>query len=272
MSVRFSVKLLHFLRHPRNNCSIRNYSRRINNNNSSDNSSYKTVKSRSSIQENSNLVWRDPNFELLATHDGSFPLFLPGHIGLAWYDTQTTIKTHHELIMEQIDEKSDRVSTGNIICRVQSCPTVLRKSVCDLFPNRGLDNAELSVITITLKPDFKLMRKNSEIETERMAQLFLIAAKNVCDKLRSAGYWADFINPFSGLPYLSPSSNNGKELYETDERFRCLDFQIFEIKDCKVISNDDTAKKRFIGSLFTTAPCKKNHLNSIFTQKDEELI
>ncbi|KAJ8965411.1 hypothetical protein NQ314_004163 [Rhamnusium bicolor] len=139
-------------------------------------------------------------------------------------------------------------SHGSMLCRVQTCPTVLRKTVSELFPYRIVeDNSELSVITITLKPNIKRMRTNKELETEKMAQTFLIAAKNICDKLRNSGYWADFINPFSGLPYFTPSSLS--ELYETDEKFRCLDFQIFEIKDCKVIANEDRSQKRFIGVL-----------------------
>lgn len=75
---------------------------------------------------------------------------------------------------------------------------------------------------------------------------FVLTARNICDKLRKAGYWADFINPFSGRPYLCPTL--GTALYKTDEKFRCLDFQIFEIKDCKIISNEqDNTKRRFIG-------------------------
>lgn len=70
--------------------------------------------------------------------------------------------------MEHIDDKNSE--DANIICRVQSCPTVLRKTVCDLFPYRTLENSELSVITITMKPDSQLMRKQKEMETERMAQ------------------------------------------------------------------------------------------------------
>lgn len=93
---------------------LRNYSRRVN----SPDSSYKWVhprkivkgtcvlinnyKSQTIISDASNLVWRDPNFELLASK--GFPLFLRGHIGVAWYDSQTTIKTSNELIMEQMDD------------------------------------------------------------------------------------------------------------------------------------------------------------------------
>ncbi|XP_060526709.1 cobalamin trafficking protein CblD [Cylas formicarius] len=236
--------------------SVRNFSRKV----SSSDGGYKTVKNVLPDAGSGNLVWRDPSFELLASN--GFPLFLRGNIGLAWYDTQTTIKTHHEIVMEQIDDTAENTD-ADMILRVQTCPTVLRQTVSDLFPYRPLEKSELSVITVNLKPNLKQMRTNAEMELERMAQLFLITARNICTKLKENGYWADFINPFSGRPYLVPSSGN--ELYKADERFRCLDFQIFEIDECKIISNDGGVKKRFIGSLFTNAPCNKSYLNSIFT-------
>lgn len=242
---------------------VRRYSRKV----SSNDNSYKPVKSRGNIQneeDTNHLVWRDPSFELLTSNE--FPLFLRGDIGLAWYDSQTTVKIQYELVMEQVLNNEDKVPNGDIVCSVQTCPTVLRKTVKELFPYRTLDDtSELCVITIGLKSDIKLMRINKELETEKLAQTFLIAAKNICNKLQNAGYWADFINPFSGRPYFIPTAL--RELYETDEKFRCLDFQIFEIKHCKVILSKQSSQKTFIGSLFTSAPLKKNRLNSIFTDK-----
>ncbi|RZB41012.1 methylmalonic aciduria and homocystinuria type D -like, mitochondrial-like, partial [Asbolus verrucosus] len=212
---------------------------------------YITIRSRRAVKDDTKLARLDPNFELLASTSG-FPFILPGNVGMAWYDANTTLQIPNEFVMEQID---DSLSTaGDIICRVQTCPTVLRKTVCDLFPYRDFETSDLSVVTISLKPNLKLLRRNKEVETERMAQT-----------LRKGGYWADFINPFSGRPYLYPVT--GDKLYESDEKFRCLDFQIFDIQDCKIISNEEeSSKRRFIGSLFTNAPSKKNHLNNIFTQ------
>ncbi|KRT82274.1 hypothetical protein AMK59_3785, partial [Oryctes borbonicus] len=172
----------------------------------------------------------------------NFPFFMPGNVGPAWYDVYTTINNEGAFTMEEIDNNND----ANIICRAQECPKVLRQTVCDLFPQRNLESSELSVITITLKPDAKDFRRNMELETEKLAQIFVLAAKNVCHKLRNAGYWADFVNPFSGRPYFTTGSQN---LYETDEKFRCLDFQIYEIDNCKIISNEATSsKKTFIGT------------------------
>ncbi|KAJ8909293.1 hypothetical protein NQ315_016783 [Exocentrus adspersus] len=71
--------------------------------------------------------------------------------------------------------------------------------------------------------------------------MFLIAAQNICGKLKNSGYWADFINPFSGLPYFSPTPLSA--LYAADQKFRCMDFQIFYIKDCRIICNEGHSGK-----------------------------
>ncbi|KAK9884647.1 hypothetical protein WA026_007482 [Henosepilachna vigintioctopunctata] len=225
---------------------------------------YKFIKRKRPAESDGALVWKDPNFEILASASASdFPFFLPGNVGLAWYNKQTTLRTpQHEFIMKEVIGKNEN---DGIICSIQECPKVLRKTVYDLFPSRNFETCDLSVITLSLKPNLKLMRQNKENETEKLAQTFIIAARNICEKLRKAGYWADFINPFSGLPYVSPTKLRNGELYESDEKFRCLDFEIFEIDHCKVISNDqEGSNKRFIGSLFTTAPSVKENITTIF--------
>lgn len=58
------------------------------------------------------------------------------------------------------------------------------------------------------------------------------------------GYWADFINPFSGQPYFSSPKTN--TLYTTDERFRCLGFKIKDKNNCKVITYDNNISN-FVG-------------------------
>jgi len=74
---------------------------------------------------------------------------------------------------------------------------------------------------------------------------FVLAAQDVCTRLKVAGYWADFINPFSGRPNHTPLP--GGTLYKTDERFRCLGFMIKKHADCKVISPNPNEKKAFVG-------------------------
>jgi len=62
------------------------------------------------------------------------------------------------------------------------------------------------------------------------------------------GYWADFINPFSGQPYHNPHKNSS--LYKTDERFRCIGFKVEQKTNCKIIEHDNK-EKDFIGKILT---------------------
>lgn len=111
--------------------------------------------------------------------------------------------------------------------------------VFELFPMAEV-YGQLTVVTLTQKAK---ARTNNDLETEHLTKQFVLAAQDICSKLKLAGYWADFINPFSGLPYLSPMQ--ASKLYETDERFRCLGFRIIDKNQCKVII--DKASRHFVG-------------------------
>lgn len=76
---------------------------------------------------------------------------------------------------------------------------------------------------------------------------FVLTARSIGEKLRAAGYWADFINPFSGKPYLHPHLNY--ELGDIGDKLSCLDFQILEMNNnCTVISsNKSKGSKKFVG-------------------------
>lgn len=60
------------------------------------------------------------------------------------------------------------------------------------------------------------------------------------------GFWADFINPFSGQPYHNQLKNSS--LYKTDERFRCVGFKVEQKTNCKIIEHDNK-EKDFIGKI-----------------------
>ena len=81
-----------------------------------------------------------------------------------------------------------------------------------------------------------------------------MAAKDVCSKMKLAGYWADFINPFSGRPYM-----NGLYKPQIDN----LEFSgdnpqhaIISAKgNCVMITpNSENNVKLFKGRVFTNAP------------------
>lgn len=91
---------------------------------------------------------------------------------------------------------------------------------------------------------------------------FVLAAREMCARLRMHGYWADFMNPFSGKPFHSYAS--GKKLYKVDARFRGLGIRFEEHDACLVIAADDAAvPPPFSGSVFTTAPVSLTMLQAL---------
>lgn len=73
----------------------------------------------------------------------------------------------------------------------------------------------------------------------------------MCSRLRHSGYWADFMNPFSGRPFYLYS--NGRNLYKVDERFRGINVNVENKNECLIISSDRNVRG-FSGSIFTNAP------------------
>lgn len=190
------------------------------------------------------------NWELLAPQ--GFRFYLPGNVGPAWHDQISIAHMPNTMI------NSDGVE---LECTVQECPMLLRQGVSELFPSMNANNScPLTVVTLTQK----VMKKTVDQDIELLTKQFMWAAQDICGKLQAAGYWADFINPFSGIPY--GSSHNRTTLYKTDERFRCLGFNITQRGGCRLIS-----KKRhndFVGSLFTTAPACTDLLRDILDGYD----
>ncbi|EEB13480.1 conserved hypothetical protein [Pediculus humanus corporis] len=200
---------------------------------------YKIVKSNDVIDDVvDNRFGSIPNWELLAPKGYRF--LLPGSLGPAWHeagsmvpvDTFNTSKTNSKLTKLDLDA---------LECTAQECPILLRNGVLELFPNNEIyTSQQLTVVTIKHKNNF-YKSKSSDVESEYDAKTFVWAAQEICIKLKSTGYWADFINPFSGRPYLSPFYKS--TLYETDERFRCLGFEIRKSGNCKIIQSRDDDKQ-----------------------------
>lgn len=228
-------------------CSKAAYSRR---NNSNQEKFYKVVgkvENSSNDSQNNSALAPVPNWELLRPRGYRF--FLPGNVGPGWHDVKSNPHSLPQL------QDFDLIST-DFKCYAQECPVLLRQSVTELFPGVDFSYTRLTVISLS----HKNLKQIAENELEDTAKTFVLAAQDICQKLRTAGYWADFINPFSGLPGAS-TYNTSVNLYETDPRFRSLGFRIIERQNCRVI--EDKKSCRFRGNLFTTAPAETEALRKI---------
>uniref|UniRef100_A0A0K8T5W5 Methylmalonic aciduria and homocystinuria type D, mitochondrial n=1 Tax=Lygus hesperus TaxID=30085 RepID=A0A0K8T5W5_LYGHE len=187
------------------------------------------------------------NWELLAPQGYRF--YLPGRVGPAWHD---------EISVSFIPSTNSGFDGTELECSIQDCPHVLRQGINELFPGSESNSNQLTVVSLSQKKE----KKASDADIEKLTKQFMWAAQDICNKLKRAGFWADFINPFSGVPFGNPYTPGG--LYQTDERFRCLGFHIMEKSACRIITNK--INNKFVGSLYTNAPPSTALLRDILKQ------
>jgi len=139
----------------------------------------------------------------------------------------------------------------------------VRKDFQELFPDRNLEKEDLTVITLSQKTHNDMTSWSDQVEAERELLLsnFIAGASDICQALKQSGYWADFIEPASGRPYFGAYTNS--TLFETDERYRTLGFDIDDVGCCKVIRHQLWGSHAYVGSIFTNAPMDHPAVNNL---------
>lgn len=239
-------------------------------------------------------VWPDPNLGLLGPKDKR--LTLPGNIGLSQElapqkfnvkIAKKTLKEEDNILMCQLPGERHRsainqafnpgeiedaypangtvTQSANVIleCVAQECPKLLQKDFSDLFPMLCLTTGPLTVVTLCQKTlhDMAAWNEAVDLEREELMLYFVIAAEEICAQLKQQGFWADFIDPSSGRPYLGDYTS--ATLFETDERYRHFGFTIEDLGCCKVIRHGKWNTNVFVGCLFTNAPVNGPQIQAI---------
>ncbi|MEQ2183370.1 hypothetical protein GOODEAATRI_031946 [Goodea atripinnis] len=145
-------------------------------------------------------------------------------------------------------------SDSRVECAVLSCPELLRKDFLSMFPEAP--SSDMMIITVTQKTQNDMTSWSTDVEQEReqMLEKFVHGAKEICLALQLEGYWADFIDPSSGLAFFGSYTNN--TLFETDERYSQLGFHIEDLGCCRVIRHSLWGTHVFVGTIFTSAPSR----------------
>ena len=186
------------------------------------------------------------NWELFGPRNNRFFLG-KGSIGPAYLNSKSTIGTDGLELEQLID--FDNNDKNKLHITTQKCPMLIRKNLHELFPAPEVltENDKLTLITLS--------QAAVSSDHEKAAINFVLAAREICTRLRMHGYWSDFLNPMSGRPF---HSYHQKSLYKlNDERFRGLCIKFEEVKaeganeNCLVICED---KSKFSGSVFTNIP------------------
>lgn len=91
-----------------------------------------------------------------------------------------------------------------------------------------------------------------EQEKDRLLNVFMVFARNLCDKLRRAGWFADFIDPCSGLPMLTVDCN--KVYSEVDGMECCLQYKSYSAGFCKILLHPQWGSAVYPATIFACAP------------------
>ncbi|VDP92314.1 unnamed protein product [Echinostoma caproni] len=142
----------------------------------------------------------------------------------------------------------------NLECSIHALPTLIKQDLASIFPSRKFDAAPLTAIVLSHRTTEGLDQWSDMAISEResLAESFTQSAIDICASLKELGYWADFVNPFSGLPYLGPHGEDA--LVETDERMKYFGFELDDAFCCKVLRHPRWKHYVFAGLIFTDAP------------------
>ncbi|XP_024863185.1 metabolism of cobalamin associated Db isoform X2 [Kryptolebias marmoratus] len=153
---------------------------------------------------------------------------------------------------QQVVSAQHPFSTSGVECAIQSCPEILKKDFCSMFPEAP--SSDMMIVTVTQKTQNDMSSWSADVEEEReqMLDKFVNGAKEICFTLLKEGFWADFIEPSSGLAFFGAYTNN--TLFETDDRYRHLGFQIEDLGCCRVIRHALWGTRVFVGTIYTNAP------------------
>lgn len=81
---------------------------------------------------------------------------------------------------------------------------------------------------------------------------FVEFAREVCGQLQAQGYWADYIDPCSGLATVTANPN--KVYSEVDGMQALLHYRVLNAGFCKILLHPKWGSAVYPASMFTTAP------------------
>lgn len=187
---------------------------------------------------------------------------LPGRMGVALPSATSTAPSDDDT-SAMVTSISTVADYPTVECLAQDCPEGLHSGFMLLFPGVSAIS-QLTVITLSEHTINDMTGWSSAIEEEReqLLEHFVDSAKEICSRLSAAGNWADFIDPSSGRAFYTTAYSSAT-LFETDDRFQQLGFDILDLGCCKCIRHPLWGSHAFVGTIFTDAPTRSPAIQSI---------
>lgn len=143
---------------------------------------------------------------------------------------------------------------GELEVHACRCPRLMYRELTHVFP--GLKSPFESIITIPTNQhsamDLVKIGNKVELEKDRCLEVFMEFGKQLCTALRNQGFWADYIDPCSGLPMLTP--NTTKIYSEVESMQTLLHYRTMNAGMCKVLLHPKWGSAVYPATAFTDAP------------------
>jgi len=130
---------------------------------------------------------------------------------------------------------------------------VVLRELSQIFPEeKNLE--DVIVVPTCQKSAMELVNwgDDSDVEKDRLLEVFVGFAKEVCDTLIAEGFWADYVDPCSGLP--SIAKNTPTVYDEVASMQTLLKYNVQDAGPCKILLHPKWGSAVYPATLFTNAP------------------
>jgi Methylmalonic aciduria and homocystinuria type D protein len=154
---------------------------------------------------------------------------------------------------------------------IHKLPKPLRREFGHVFDEKrlaldGLMERGAELLTVLTnqqsREDLIATGEHVEGEKDRLLNIFVAFARPFCESVLAAGYWADFMDPCSGLPMLT--SNCNKVYSDVDGMECCLGYRSYNAGFCKVLLHPKWQSRVYPSTVFACVP---RHLAEQLLQK-----
>jgi len=184
----------------------------------------------------------------------------------AFHNETSAAEEEEELELEALETEQ----SVTLELTAMDCPPALKRDLISLFPDHKVSvQSRMTVLNLTQKSDndMSAWSLQMEMERDRLTAGFIESAMNICEQLKQDGFWADFIDPTSGRAFLGSFTNS--TLFETDERYNQLGFNVEDLGCCKVVKHVLWDSCVFVGTIFTNAPLEHDAIKNVLSKVNE---
>jgi len=179
-------------------------------------------------------------------------------------NTSTPAKPSSVLLPPRILKLSES-SLNGIECSIHTHPKALEREFRHVFgdeylkrPLHSSDSSQKSLELIAIPTnqhateDLVAIGDHIEKEKDRLLNVFIEFASEICQRLNAKGYWADFIDPCSGLPMIS--LNRNKVYSEVDGMEILLNYKAYNAGFCKILTHPKWGSAVYPATIFAHCP------------------